>query len=374
MPFNGKGEWYTGTPIDVGGNLYKGAQARAAMTENALNQQKMGEVQKNEQAVNMYNRLSQNAEQGGTAFDREGVMGDFQGSMTAQGEGIRGQQVASAIDAPRQQELKRLAGSLLFTESSDEFKQGANMLYGRLNAEEKQKFGTPDKWSRAGIGSLLDLKDSVDIYEAVSGRQRAKAMAVKGTGKGGSKTAFVQIADWLQNNMTRTDPATGKPRKLKPSEVQFEAQKIMSTGKFNAQAAATQLRKSGMSQARITEFMDFAGGLDQDQQEQPNPAGGAGAATNQPPKGAVDTGRKSGGKPVWKLPNGDFWIQASAEPINLAMNAEDVSIGTGLADQAKTAIQLRKELNDAYLNDDVARIKEIETLIQQMNNQQSNVG
>lgn len=49
--------------------------------------------------------------------------------------------------------------------------------------------------------------------------------------------------------------------------------------------------------------------------------------------------------------DGKNWILQSSRTgqDNLAMNAEDVPIGSGMADQAKTEMQLRKELNEAYL-------------------------
>jgi hypothetical protein len=73
--------------------------------------------------------------------------------------------------------------------------------------------------------------------------------------------------------------------------------------------------------------------------------------------------------------DGKKWIQTSqAGNVNLAMNAADVPIGTGLANNTKSELQLRKELNDAYLKEDPQRISEIERQIEEMRRQRQNVG
>lgn len=102
-------------------------------------------------------------------------------------------------------------------------------------------------------------------------------------------------------------------------------------------------------------------------------------AAEKPPKGAVDTGRTSGGKPVWELPTkpGEkkkYWLQSQAAPVNLAMNAEDVPLGTGMAGKTKSRMQLQKELWEAVSSGDRKKEEEIREQIKRANNRYKNVG
>lgn len=102
-------------------------------------------------------------------------------------------------------------------------------------------------------------------------------------------------------------------------------------------------------------------------------------AAGQPPKGAVDTGRTSGGKKVWELPTkpGEekkYWLQSQAAPVNLAMNAEDVPLGTGMADQTQNLFTLQKQYQEALRNGDFETAERVKRQMQNLRKSRQNVG
>ena len=109
-----------------------------------------------------------------------------------------------------------------------------------------------------------------------------------------------------------------------------------------------------------------AGGPPIDQSKLPNPSEHKGKTIVEKNHG-VPTGRtlKSDGRK---------WITSQAGNVNLAMNAADVPLGTGMANNTKSELQLRRDLNDAYLKNDQQRISEIERQIEEMRRQRQNVG
>lgn len=82
------------------------------------------------------------------------------------------------------------------------------------------------------------------------------------------------------------------------------------------------------------------------------------------------------GKPTGRKlkSDGRSWNEARAGGVNLAMNAEEVPLGTGLADQAKTLFKLRKEMEAAYLQGDFDRAELIKRQIDEIARQRQNVG
>lgn len=401
---------YTPTQIDIPGAIGTGLRNAGSLMELQKEKKRMAD----EEALN--NALAQRLPEftSGGKTDYAGMGNALSQDLASQGQGAVALQVKEAMGKMSAEQLKQAKERMdLFSGIAGDAVRRYDSLIrsGQAKTPEEaaammQPYHDEAKRVAAQYGIELSpnfkpanyaqfLKESAIhntiLEQALATRLGIEEKKVKVAedkvkqGKGGSKTAFVQIADWLRNNITTNDEKTGKPRKLSAAEAQFQAEKIMSKGKFNEQAAAVTLKKSGMSQDRITEFLDFAKGLGSQAEAGAKSIGEASeAGKTQPPKGAVQVfkdgkPRTSDGKNVWELPTkpGEkkkYWLQSQSEPVNLAMNAENVPLGSGRADYAQDFYKLQNEWQKALMNEDFERADQIKKQMNELENSRRNVG
>ena len=184
MPYNGLGQYYGGTPIDIAGNMAKGAQAREAVQKSNLYAMQMQELQRKQdeeaqaqKAVNLYNDY-------GTA---PGVgPDDLRQMYHDQGIPIQGQKIIQQVDASRKQKLSNMALASLSIDDPAEQKEAFKYIHSQLTPQEQQQFGSPDTWTRPQIVSLIGNDDVKEMMKLWTERE-------KHSGKGSEVLATPQL-------------------------------------------------------------------------------------------------------------------------------------------------------------------------------------
>lgn len=147
------------------------ASARNAMAEADAREEKARDEKSKENALNAMATMEQPEYK--SSMQDPSLRNQF---LQDQGVTPSQQQVIlKAQQEERRKELNKMAGALLLTDNDEQFKEGAGLFYDKLTAQEKEQFGAPDKWTRMGIGMQLEMKDSVDLYKAITDRKKSSS-------------------------------------------------------------------------------------------------------------------------------------------------------------------------------------------------------
>ena len=301
MPFNGLGQFYQGTPLDVGGNLLKGAEAASAMKRTKLydiqakkEQMALDDAMKMQKAVNLYGDY-------GTA---PGVgPADIRQMYQDQGLPLQGQQVINKAQSLQQESpaMKQLqAAGVWALDSKDD--NELNSKYDTIKSHASDNGLDTSQWpkskleggkgvTREYVSSFLGgPEESRKVFETVHNKRmladvRKQAIAAKKTG---SSQMFAQkLLSPFKNDISGDiDPETGTSMRSyildkvtqdldaekEPIDIQNNISQYMD--EYNSKAAATIKAKREADKNKPGFFKGIVNSMTSAGRTAPAPAGG----------------------------------------------------------------------------------------------------